>query len=230
MVSARAAVGVGAFADRFEGRARGIQALGRLPQQLAGVVAKDLLEPAIARHHPPVLQVGDADQGVVQDRLAFGQQPLRLLVLRMLAGDIEGQAAQYRRLAILGDHPDPVAQPEELAVAVDEAIIEVVGRLAVGTACAIGGCPGAFVGVQMVNPEVRLLPVGERESQQAFGLGTDEGELEGLRVGLPDDAVDRLDEVLMTLAEDLQAADHARGKDTGEREQPGQHQHGGKRR
>ncbi len=172
-----------------------------------------------------MLQVGDADQRIVEDRFLLDEQPAGLFGLLVLQRDIEGQAAQYRRLVILGDHPDPVAQPEVLAVAVDEAIIEVIGRLAVGTACAIGGCPGAFVGVQMVNPEVRLLPVGERESQQAFGLGTDEGELEGLRVGLPDDAVDRLDQVLVASAEPRHAPAHAVGQRDGEQEQPEQRQH-----
>jgi len=44
----------------------------------------------------------------------------------------------------------------------------------------------------MRHPEVGLCPVGDRETQQTFGLGTDEGELQGPGIGLPDDAVDRL--------------------------------------
>ncbi len=142
-----------------------------------------------------------ADRRVIKCPSEPGLAVLKILFGTFLLGDVDHHPAQLHRAAILAEHGDDVAEPNDSAVRRDHAVLELV-RLALGSGiCTVRNRPRPVVRVHVVLPEGRLLePASDGVTEQPLRLLADERELHGRWVRFPDDAVDRVHQVFVLLA------------------------------
>jgi hypothetical protein len=139
------------------------------------------------------VHVGNDDAfGALLDRQReFAQHLVGLLAL----GDVEHDAAQPARLAVLLDHGHRIVQPYRAAITGKQAIFELVRFHARRAFGAIAGCPADIVGMHVRQPEAGLRPFLGRVAEQAFRLFADESEYEGIGIRFPDDTVSGIHQV-----------------------------------
>ena len=140
-------------------------------------------------------QVGQRGKGGLQ--MLLGGNDLGLGTF--LPADVDHYPAQPAWLVVFTDHGDHIMQPDHSPILADEAVFEVVGLLAGRVAGAVVGSPLTILRVYVRHPETGLQPFTAGIAQQALGLLADEGDLEGARVGFPDDAVHGVEQVAKAL-------------------------------
>jgi len=116
----------------------------------------------------------DLDQVALQARDVFEG-----LFVVLGARDIDHDADELARSAILDDHVDEVPQPDHAAIRRDHAVVEFVRSHPGCGLAAIIRRPGPVVRVHVIDPERAFLgPALGRVAQQALGLAADERESE----------------------------------------------------
>src|ERR1051326_2122314 len=150
-------------------------------------------------------------EGMVEilDFLVFDQQvPVGTLQLDLALtpggfgllarGDVHHDAPELRPFPVFSAKTDKVAQPDHAAIGGDHAVFKLPVFLLGGHLPAKPDGPFAVVGMNVVLPEIRLFePAPGRVTQQPLGLLADKGKAQAGEFGLPDNAINAVDEGLV---------------------------------
>ncbi len=169
------------------------------------VVAADKLARVVAKLRLHRLALVDRDavrtderdhvRRVLDERLVQLRDPALVGLPLLLRGDVERDADQPPAAIRRRPHRDDVAQPHDPAVGGMHPVFELV---VLSPARRLTTEPRAAVDVvrmRVAHPEVRVVqPVAHRIAEDPFGLRADEGEMERLGLGFPDDGAKAVDQ------------------------------------
>ena len=179
-------------------------------QEIGPAVGRYLVKLPPEEGNPPLVD----EIGLAQDvrgphhhrrRVGQGAEALFALPQRgfgpLAIGDVDHHAAQCLGPAVDDVDRHPILEPDDAAVGGDHPVVELVVAARLGAFDAVADGRLAIDRMDVVRPEIGVVqPLPHRIPEQALGLRADEREPERLRVRLPDDAVDRGDELGHALA------------------------------
>ena len=174
-------------------------------QEIVPAVGRHLVELPPEEGNPLLVdEIGLAEgvRGPHHHRRGIGQGAEALFALpqrrlgTLAVGDVDHDAAQRSRPCVDDVNGDAILQPDHPPVGRDHPIVELVVATGLGALDAVADRGVAVGRMDVRGPEVRVVhPDTHRVAEQPLGLLADEREAEGLRVGLPDDAVDGRDQL-----------------------------------